>query len=113
MAVLPTFLSDTPRAFNMGLPGACIVIAALRLEQAGSVPYFSPLMQLGDASYSLYLSHALVLSACFQIWRMLMPLTGSAVSLWVFSLISVLACFVTAVIMYNFVERSFKVHRRP
>jgi exopolysaccharide production protein ExoZ len=51
-----------------GLPAALIVFGALQLEPMLRGAWLKPLVFLGDASYSLYLSHLLVLALIGQIW---------------------------------------------
>jgi exopolysaccharide production protein ExoZ len=41
----------------LGIPAILLLCAALQLEFSGSLPSFSTLSALGDASYSIYLSH--------------------------------------------------------
>lgn len=50
------------------LPATLIVLGAVALEQARKIPAIRPLMFLGDASYSLYLSHIFILGAARVIW---------------------------------------------
>jgi exopolysaccharide production protein ExoZ len=57
--------SDTPdlRVVYWGLPAAAIVAGLVAMERAGAFPAgpLRPLEKLGDASYSLYLTHGIVL----------------------------------------------------
>lgn len=55
------------RALMAGVPSLAVVGGALFLERAGRVRDLPWLHLLGDASYSLYLSHGMALSACGQI----------------------------------------------
>jgi exopolysaccharide production protein ExoZ len=55
------------RSFRYGIPAAAIVFLAL----SKSVPRWTLLHLLGDASYSIYISHFFVLSAFAQLWRRL------------------------------------------
>jgi len=58
------------RVAIFGLPSALIILGAVGLERAGrlSIPGF--LAKLGDWSYSLYLSHLLVLLSLKRVWNM-------------------------------------------
>lgn len=57
------------RIFLFGLPAACLVAGVIRLEAAGWRRLFPrPLVLVGDASYSLYLSHVLVIAVIGRIW---------------------------------------------
>lgn len=71
IVVLSFYTTDATRPFNRGLPAMAIVAGALMLERYGSLPKMNILHRLGDASYSIYLSHSFVLSAVSQIWRKL------------------------------------------
>jgi peptidoglycan/LPS O-acetylase OafA/YrhL len=53
------------RSFRFGIPAAVIVFLAL----SNTVPRWKFLHVLGDASYSIYISHFFVLSAFAQFWR--------------------------------------------
>ncbi|MBU0620433.1 MAG: acyltransferase [Gammaproteobacteria bacterium] len=55
------------RILIFGLPAGMIVLSAVRAEQSGMLmwPF---LRRIGDASYSIYLSHILVLALLGKIW---------------------------------------------
>jgi exopolysaccharide production protein ExoZ len=55
------------RAFLLGIPATLIVAGALACERAGAWPRFGFAKQLGDASYSLYLTHGLVLAGVAKV----------------------------------------------
>ncbi len=50
------------------LPATLIVFGAVALEQSRKVPAIRPLLFLGNASYSLYLSHLFFLGAARVVW---------------------------------------------
>lgn len=52
-----------PRTLAVGIPAAVLVLCALRLEPIFSSRHLALLRTLGDASYALYLSHALAIAA--------------------------------------------------
>jgi exopolysaccharide production protein ExoZ len=56
-----------PQILVAGLPALAIVAGAVSLEKAGLVPSLRMPHLLGDASYALYLTHTIVLSALGQI----------------------------------------------
>lgn len=58
-----------PRLIQFGLPAAMIVSGALSLE--GKLPHIKPLSLLGDASYSIYLFHIMLLAFWLKIWTLL------------------------------------------
>jgi peptidoglycan/LPS O-acetylase OafA/YrhL len=72
--------------------GGCIFAPSLR---------FSTLEKIGDWSYSLYLSHPIVLSAVCQLWRAFQPWLPIAL----FPLAAVLSCVAVAAAMYHSFER--------
>jgi exopolysaccharide production protein ExoZ len=49
------------RAVFWGIPAALVLYAGLSLERLFSHRTFNPLVRLGDASYSIYLAHPLVI----------------------------------------------------
>ena len=55
-------LPTAPRTIIFGIPAALILLGMVVLEPALDGRRFPPLKLLGDASYSIYLSHVLVLS---------------------------------------------------
>lgn len=62
------------------IPATLIILGAVCLEAHGLVPRWRPLAYLGDASYSLYLTHAAVIEGLYQVWKHLhvggFPLVG-------------------------------------
>jgi exopolysaccharide production protein ExoZ len=62
---------SAPRPLVWGVPAALIVFATLIIESNDGVRRWALPHFLGDASYSIYLSHGIVLSAFGQVWRKL------------------------------------------
>ena len=60
------FLDHAGRVIAWGLPAFCLVAGALTIEAHGGVTQNRLGLALGDASYSIYLSHGLVISACMK-----------------------------------------------
>ncbi len=57
--------ANSDRLFPWGVGAAAIVLGTLWLERAiDKAPFAKPLAFLGDASYSIYLSHTFVVPAC-------------------------------------------------
>ncbi len=61
------------RAILRGVPSAMIVLGAVMLELDGRVFPSRLVRFLGDASYSIYLTHGMVLSAFTRLWTKLLP----------------------------------------
>jgi exopolysaccharide production protein ExoZ len=51
-----------PQSIFLGVPALLCVLAALQIERAGALPRSRMLGLLGDASYSIYLSHIFVIA---------------------------------------------------
>jgi exopolysaccharide production protein ExoZ len=94
---------DLPPAIAGGLPATAIVCGALWLERCGALPRLPALRWLGDLSFSLYLSHPIVLSAFTQLWMRagLNRLPGG--SAW-FGVAAVLACLLVGWAVYRLAE---------
>ena len=93
------------RWLRYGLPAVVFVTGLLLLardeadpEHEGSWPRRTAVL-LGDASYSLYLSHPFVLSAVYMAWARLAP--GPA---WAYVVVAVLACLAFSILSYRWLE---------
>lgn len=90
------------RAALWGLPSAFIVYSFLCLEHRGlKAPRF--LEQLGDSSYSLYLSHLFVVMIIAFIWRNL-GFEGY-VSNGIYIVVSVIAVLAISELSYRYIEK--------
>lgn len=86
----------------IGLPSLLIVAGTVFLERAGKLPKIHVMRQLGDASYSIYLSHTIVLSAAFQMWRGLnLQFTGDLI---VFGAMAVALSIAAGILLYDRIE---------
>jgi len=104
MVALPELLPGRSRLLVMGLPAIVIVLGALVLECRGGVPRLRLPLLLGDASYSLYLSHPMVLSAAGQAWRRL-GAAGLPGGLVLFCLAGLAIAVVAGLATYRLVEQ--------
>ena len=88
---IPEGLGQLLRIFKEVLPAAAIVLGVVALEQAGRVRRIGWLNWLGDASYSMYLSHIFALGLARALWLRLgmgVPDGLHAVAFLVFGLVS-------------------------
>jgi exopolysaccharide production protein ExoZ len=91
------------------IAGAFIALTVARFG-GYSLPRYPFLERLGDASYSVYLSHVLLLSALGRMFRVL-PWHG-----WIIETVFLLTCLVAAnaLFSYRFIERPImRAARRP
>jgi exopolysaccharide production protein ExoZ len=72
IALLQVRLPGVPlaRFVAAGIPASAIVATALWLDRDGRVPHVPLLMLLGNASYSIYLTHGFSLGAMRRVWPM-------------------------------------------
>jgi len=70
---------DIPRVILFGIPAAMMVAGAVCLDQHGRIEFSAAWKFLGDASYSIYLVHLMVIIVVAKIWTMAgMPVEGLA-----------------------------------
>ena len=62
-------LSKVSREIAFGIPSLMVVYGLLSLDQYTELRWPRWLVAIGDASYSIYLCHIFVLSACVLIWK--------------------------------------------
>lgn len=91
------------RVLQWGIPSAFAVYAFLMIESSRPDMFPFWLRTLGDASFSLYLSHSLVLSALGKLWHRL-PSEGLALHI-TFIAICLLTTISVALLNYRFFER--------
>lgn len=97
------------RAITFGVPSALIVIAALSLESGRSGARI--LVALGDASYSIYLSHTFTLGVIGSVWAVI----GNG-SIAFDTTMFVLAIIVSAMVgmaSYRLIERPMVTYFKP
>lgn len=102
---------DAHRFVRDGIGAAMIVYGAVLFEMGRAVRRRPALMLLGDASYSLYLSHALILSGLFQVMNRVVPV-GTIAGAIVYLLVAVTGSIAIAVLLYRFVEKPALVYLR-
>lgn len=100
MVLLHPLVEDVHRLFLAGFPGAVIVAAALVLERHGRSVRNGAVLLIGAASYVLYLSHPIVISAFNNLSRHFAPLrdAGAAQAM---PLAALAACLIAAIILHR------------
>jgi exopolysaccharide production protein ExoZ len=116
--VLVGFLGDPlviqgMRLFAFGIPASLIVYGSVAYELKQGFRFPRLLEKIGDASYSIYLSHILVLSAIGRAWQAV-AVDGP----WIHTLaltVMLLSAIFTGFASYSYLEvpilRYFQVHR--
>lgn len=66
---VPGLMTAAPRALYAGLPAAFVVGGLVLAEKARGAIRLPALLSIGDASYSIYLTHAVTLAAISFLWR--------------------------------------------
>lgn len=105
-AMLPLrqgFATADTRALWYGVPSALIVAAAVSFERRRQLPRHPGLLLLGDASYSLYLSHPIGVSVSGQLWRRLFG-ASDWISASAFVMCGTLAATAVGLACYRWVE---------
>lgn len=88
----------------LGVPALACVLAALQVERAGGLPHSPALSLLGDASYSIYVSHVFVIPAlrhAFGLAGFDMAALGGAV----FVLVTVAAAGLAGIAIHLTIEK--------
>jgi exopolysaccharide production protein ExoZ len=86
-----------------GVPSALAVYAALLFESKNAALLPRWIRSIGDASYSIYLSHILVLHAIGKIWRTIA--TEGYIDNILMMIAMITAVIITGFLSYNLIER--------
>jgi exopolysaccharide production protein ExoZ len=99
------YQTELHRLFRFGLPGALLVAAMVTLEQRGMVRHWPRLKFLGDASYSLYLTHLSVIVFMRKFWTTeALPVTGLGPTL-LFVCFALIVSIAIGALTYAWIER--------
>jgi len=100
-------IPDRPIILTSGISALLIVAGAVFYERAHNVSEIGLPKLLGDASYSIYLSHGAALSAFERFWRELdfPQITESMFFLLLFLLSALIIVIVVGIGLYQFIER--------
>ena len=83
-----------PRLLAWGLPAVMLVGGALIVETTGGLPHLRWLRLIGDSSYSLYLTHGLVISVLGKVMM----------HSWLFSVVGIFAATAAGIAFWRLVE---------
>ena len=87
------------------LPAAAIILGTLALEERGALPTLPLLHDLGDASYSIYLTHIFTLGGARYVWNYLGLDRRGVVYATGFALFGMVLVVVVAWFTYRLVEK--------
>jgi exopolysaccharide production protein ExoZ len=87
------------------LPAAAVVLGVVVLENLRQPAYLKFPLLLGDASYSIYLSHIFTLGMARLIWGWVFTGVPSVLSAVAFGLLSLALVIVVGIAVYRFIER--------
>lgn len=109
-AVLATIalfaMQGEPPTVPLAFPAAALMVfTAVEAERLGWLPTWPALTRIGDASYSLYLTHLFTLGLLWAAIRHLAPIQGYVHVIGV--VVSVLAAVGVALLSYRLIERPF------
>ena len=91
-----------PRFISGGLPAILVVAGAAFGPPLSASRIVTPLVVLGDASYSLYLTHPFALRPMRNVW---MALNGGALPFGLYALICLPVAIVAALMVYRWIEK--------
>lgn len=92
------------RVYQRGIPAMMVLAGALVLERSRPVPRHGLFALLGDASYSTYLTHSIILSAVGQVFARI-PIGSPAVAGIVYSVVGVMAAIAGSILFHKVVEQ--------
>jgi peptidoglycan/LPS O-acetylase OafA/YrhL len=105
MVLMATLWNRLPHVITVGLPALAIVAGLAGMEREGSLPKIPLLKLLGDSSYSLYLSHTVLLSALDQLaFRAGIRVTSHVTALG-FCLLLLAIALAAGVMVYRWIEQ--------
>jgi exopolysaccharide production protein ExoZ len=86
------------------IPSAAIVLGMVSLDRSGHIREVSPLAYLGDASYSIYLSHIFLLGALRVVWAKFGLEHSSAIYAVAFAVASMIIAIIGGAVTYRYLE---------
>jgi exopolysaccharide production protein ExoZ len=89
--------------FSNPFAAAAIVLGVVSIEQTRGIGFVIGLGLLGDASYSLYLTHIFTLGLLRVLWEKVGWISASGGA--VFAVLSLVVCSVAAIASYSFIEK--------
>lgn len=92
------------RFLGFGIVASMVVCGAVLIEKSRPILYVGPARRLGDISFSLYLTHVIVLSALTQVWKKL-GWAGWTPGFALYGIVALALCLFVGNVTYNWVEQ--------
>ena len=101
------------RIVRWGIPATLVVFATLSLDRAGKIPRVSSLKLIGDASYSIYLSHILSIEMVELLWEITGWQTDTLTSQLIFVAVCIGSSVLVGIVAFYMVEQPMLKSLRP
>ena len=108
-----SILPGGARVITWGVPAILLVIATLSLEREGKISRLNSLQKIGDASYSIYLSHLLTIEVVELLWTISGWQTETIATQLTFLALCLVASTFVGIVAYNMIERPSLKLLRP
>jgi exopolysaccharide production protein ExoZ len=108
-----SLLPGGTRIVIWGIPAMLLVVATLSLDRAGLIPLINILKLIGDASYSIYLSHILSIEVVEFLWEITgWPIENLAMQV-IFAVVCIGFSAVVGVLAFYMIEQPMLKGLRP
>ena len=108
-----SILPGGARVLTWGVPAILLVIATLSLEKDGRISQHNTLQKIGDASYSIYLSHILTIEVVELLWTKFGWQMETLATQLTFLVLCLVASALVGIVAYNMIERPSLKLLRP
>ena len=108
-----SILPGGARVITWGVPAILVVIATLSLEKGGKISQHNTLQKIGDASYSIYLSHILTIEVVELLWSKFGWYMETLATQLTFLILCLVASALVGIVAYNMIERPSLKLLRP
>lgn len=106
-------LPGVTRVVAWGIPAILLVIAALSLDRAGMIPPIKVLKLIGDASYSIYLSHILSIEVVEFLWETAAWSVGTPAMQVIFAVVCITFSATVGILAFYMIEQPMLRSLRP
>lgn len=108
-----SLLPDASRIVTWGIPAILLVVATLSLDRADKIPSSNLLRLIGDASYSIYLSHILSIEVVEFLWEITGWSIDTLATQLIFASVSIGFSATVGILTFHMVEQPMLKGLRP